>query len=155
MVVEVYKVRFKDGSSARTDGVSIWIDDRLNEIEQRCAIMHEMIHIERGEGTCQPEYIEMEVRYETARRLLPAADFGSCVGDTLQEAADRLRVTRRVLMDRATTLTREQATRAGCFDCMRCPAIRARIVELLGEVVPAPVKTDCRARMVRFPVAAA
>jgi len=152
-VVKVHKVRFKDGSAGRTDGVDIWIDDRLNEIEQRCVIMHELIHIERGEGTCQPEYVEMEVRYETARRLLPLEVIaGVCKdGKDLASIAAELRVTRRVLMDRAVTLTKEQAAQAGCFTCLKCPSQAARMRELLGALVD----NERHPRMVRAVAVAA
>lgn len=126
----------QDGAAARTDGVNIWIDDRLNEAEERCAIAHELIHIERGEGTCQPEYVEMEVRYETAIRLLPLELIaGVCKdGKDLGTIAAELGVTRRVLMDRAVTLTREQSVSAGCFSCLKCPSQRARMREVHGAI---------------------
>ena len=127
-MVMVYKVRMADGVAARTDGVSIWVDDRLNEIELRCAVEHELRHIARGEGTCQPEYIEMEVRYETAVRLLPLEKIvGVCKnGKNLAQVAKELGVTRRVLMDRAATLTTAQAQTAGCNECQLCPVQQAR-----------------------------
>ena len=118
-----------DGAAARTDGVSIWVNEDLNDIELRCAIEHEMEHIRRGEGTCQPEYVEMDVRYAVARRLLPDITTIPCVGKDLAEVARSLNVTRRVLMDRAVTLTRDQSARAGCFDCQKCPSQRARLFE--------------------------
>lgn len=127
----------QDGAAARTDGVDIWIDDRLNEVEERCAVAHELVHIERGEGTCQPEYVEMEVRYETAIRLLPLDLIaGVCKdGKDLGTIAAELRVTRRVLMDRAVTLTREQSVTAGCFSCLKCPSQQARMREYVNSVV--------------------
>lgn len=134
----------QDGAAARTDGVSIWIDDRLNEIEERCAVEHELVHIERGEGTCQPEYIELEVRYETAMRLLPDLDTVPCVGADLTEIAKRWGVTRRVLMDRAVTLTQDQSVTAGCFSCLKCPSQSARMREVRGAV-----HGETRARIVR------
>ncbi len=128
----VYKVRMADGVAARTDGVSIWVDDRLNDIEVRCAVLHEQIHIERGEGTVQPEHIEMVVRYETARRLLPLEKIvGVCKnGKSLGQIATELGVTKRVLMDRAVTLSMSQAQIAGCFSCQLCPSVSARMGSL-------------------------
>lgn len=149
-MVQVYKVRFQDGSAGRTDGVDIWIDDRLNDVEARCAIMHELIHIERGEGTCQPEYVEMEVRYETARRLLPDMTSVPCAGDDLTEVARELGVTRRVLMDRSAMLTRDQSVAAGCFSCLKCPVQVARMREYVNSVVG-----ETRPRMVRAVAVAA
>ncbi len=128
-MVMVYRVPMHDGVAARTDGVDIWVNDQLNDIELRCAVQHEMIHIERGEGTVQPEHIEMIVRYETARRLLPLdLIVGVCKnGKDLGQIATELGVTRRVLMDRQVTLSNEQAQIAGCFSCLKCPSVMARI----------------------------
>lgn len=127
-MVMVYRVRMADGVAARTDGVSIWVNEQLNDIEVRCAVEHELRHIERGEGTCQPEYVEMEVRYETATRLLPLEKIvGVCKkGKNLAQVAKELGVTRRVLMDRAATLTQAQAQIAGCNECQLCPVQQAR-----------------------------
>ena len=115
-----------DGVAARTDGVDIWVDDRLNDVQRKCAIEHELIHVERGHSTVQVEAVEMSVRYEAARRLLPIAGLGSCEGSTLAQVARNLGVTRQVLMDRAATLTDAQAEAAGCLDCRLCPIIEAR-----------------------------
>jgi len=115
--------------AARTDGVDIWIDDRLNDIQRKCAITHELVHIELGHSTVQVEAVEMSVRYEAAKRLLPDEVLGSCTGGgdvSLAAAARRLGVTRQVLMDRAATLTDAQAEAAGCLDCRLCPVIAAR-----------------------------
>lgn len=128
MVALVFRVRMPDGVAARTDGVNIWIDDRLNEVQEKCAIAHEEIHIERGHSTTQVEAVEMSVRYETAKRLLPLdAIVGVCKnGKSLAGIARELKVTRQVLMDRAATLTDEQARIAGCMECQLCPVIQAR-----------------------------
>jgi hypothetical protein len=127
----VWRVRMADGVAARTDGVDIWVDDRLNEVQEKCAIMHESIHIERGHSTVQPEAIEMAVRYETAKRLLPydhRTDGVVCNPDlkSLAAVAKDLGVTRQVLMDRAVTATDEEARVNGCLSCFKCPAIAAR-----------------------------
>lgn len=128
MVALVFRVRMPDGVAAKTDGVNIWVDDRLNEIQEKCAIAHEEIHIERGHSTTQVEAVEMAVRYETAKRLLPLdAIVGVCKnGKSLAGIARELKVTRQVLMDRAATLTDEQARIAGCMECQLCPVIQAR-----------------------------
>lgn len=122
----VYRVRMADGVAARTDGVDIWIDDRLNEVQEKCAIAHEEEHIRQGHSTVQPEAVEMQVRYTVARRLLPLSVLGSCSGSTLAQAARSQGVTRQVLMDRAATLTDAQAEEAGCLSCRLCPVIQAR-----------------------------
>ena len=117
-----------DGVAAKTDGKDIWIDDRLNEVQERCAIEHELIHIERGHVSAQTEAVEMAVRFETAKRLLPLEVIvGVCKkGKSLAGIARELQVTRQVLMDRAATLTDDQAQAAGCLECRLCPVIAAR-----------------------------
>ena len=122
----VYKVRMPDGVAARTDGKDIWIDDRLNPIQEKCAIEHELEHVRQGHSTVQVEAVEMQVRYTVARRLLPDSGIGSCTGSTLAQVARGLGVTRQVLMDRAATLTDEETVRAGCLSCRLCPIIDAR-----------------------------
>lgn len=124
LVVQVFKVRMPDGVAARTDGTDIWLDDRLNEVQARCAIQHELEHIRRGHSTVQVEAVEMSVRYEVAKQLLPT--MGDCQGSTLAACARNLGVTRQVLMDRAATFTDQEATDAGCMDCRLCPVIQAR-----------------------------
>ena len=124
----IFETRMPDGVAARTDGVDIWIDDRLNDVQRKCAIAHEEIHIELGHSTVQTEDVEFAVRYETAKRLLPLdAIVGVCKkGKSLKMIARDLGVTRQVLMDRAATLTDAQAELAGCLDCRLCPVIAAR-----------------------------
>jgi hypothetical protein len=124
----VFRVRMPDGVAAKTDGRDIWIDDRLNDVQARCAILHEEIHIERGHNKVQPEPVEMSVRFETAMRLLPLDTlFAGCrKGGTLAAVARELQVTRQVLMDRAATLTDQQAEQAGCGTCRACPVMQAR-----------------------------
>lgn len=124
----IFETRMPDGVAARTDGVDIWIDDRLNDVQRKCAIAHEEIHIERGHSTVQTEDVELSVRFETAKRLLPLdAIVGVCKkGKSLKMIARDLGVTRQVLMDRAATLTDAQAELAGCLDCRLCPVIAAR-----------------------------
>ena len=122
------RVRLADGMHARTDGTDIWFDDRLSDIQRKCAIVHELIHIERGQGSRQLESEEFAVRYQTARRLLPiGAMVGVCsVQGSLSAAAKDLGVIKRVLMDRAAVLSEADAVAAGCRSCMKCPAMAAR-----------------------------
>ena len=133
VVVQVVFGRLPDGVHGYTDGVKIFVDDRLTAEQLLCTVQHEMIHIERGQGTRQLESEEMAVRYETARRLLPVDRIaGVCKSGTLSETAKRLGVTKRVLMDRAATLSDAQASEAGCFECQKCPAIQARAALMVG-----------------------
>jgi len=126
-VVKVVRVRLEDGYAGCTDGETIWLDDRLNAIQTLCALLHEMVHIEMGHTSHQPDAVEMAVRYEVARRLLPIDRIaGVCKDKPLKVLADELGVTQQVLMDRAATLTDAQAKDVGCWACLKCPAIAAR-----------------------------
>lgn len=118
-----------EGVHGQTDGSTIFVDDRLNAVQMFCTIQHELVHVERGHTRHQPEYIETEVRYETARRLLPVADMaGKCGGD-LELTARALMVTTKVLMDRAATLSDDEARTVGCPECRACPAMAYRFNE--------------------------
>lgn len=108
MPVDVAWVGLPCGVHAVTDGrTHVWMDRTLTQRERRCAIMHEIVHIERGHAEHQPPAVETSVRRETARRLLPHL---GVVADalawslTLDEAADELWVTLPVLLDRLTDL---------------------------------------------------
>ena len=128
---KVILTKLPDGVHGYTDGVDIYLDEGLNAVQMLCALTHEAIHVERGHGTRQLESEEMAVRYETARRLLPLDRLvGDCKAGTLSDSAKRLSVTKRVLMDRAATLSDAQASDAGCWDCQKCPAIQARATML-------------------------
>jgi hypothetical protein len=133
VVVQVVTKRLPDGVHGYTDGVVIFVDDRLTAEQLLCTLVHEKIHIERGQGTRQLEADEMAVRYETARRLLPVERIaGVCKSGPLSETARSLGVTKRVLMDRAATLTDKQASDAGCWECQACPAIRMRAERMVA-----------------------
>jgi hypothetical protein len=119
-----------DGFVGRTNGVDIWVDDRLSAVQLLCTLTHELVHIELGHTSHQAEDSEMAVRYETARRLLPLDRMaGVCSKEDkpLEVIARELSVTKRVLMDRAATLTDNEALAAGCVTCRKCPAIQARL----------------------------
>jgi hypothetical protein len=133
-VVQVFRERLSDGYAGYTDGVDIFLDDRLNAEQTLCTLLHESIHLERGHVGHQPEAVEMSVRYETARRLLPLDRIvGVCKdGRSLGALARALSVTKQVLMDRAATLTDSQASDAGCWECLKCPAIQARAAQLIA-----------------------
>ena len=128
VVVQVVTKRLSDGYAGYTDGVNIFLDDRLSSEQMLCTVLHESIHLERGHVGHQSEAVEMSVRYETARRLLPLDRIvGVCKdGKSLGVIARDLSVTKQVLMDRAATLTDSQASDAGCWECQKCPAIQMR-----------------------------
>jgi len=132
-MVQVVTGRLPEGVHGYTDGSTIFVDDRLTAEQLMCTMVHEMIHVERGQGTRQLESEEMSVRYETARRLLPLDRIaGVCKSGTLSETARKLGVTKRVLMDRAATLSDSQASDAGCWDCQKCPAIQMRAAMMVA-----------------------
>jgi hypothetical protein len=91
-----------------TDGHStIWLDSRLLQVERRCVLAHEMIHIERGHTECQKTAAEIGVRVEAARRLIAMEDLLRCKrwARSVWELADELWVTPEVLADRIAYLT--------------------------------------------------
>ena len=132
-MVSVVVKRLPDGVHGYTDGVDVYVDDRLTAVQFLCTLTHELIHVERGQGTKQLESEEMAVRYETARRLLPAERAGECRGTKLSEVARNLGVTKRVLMDRAACATDEEASKAGCWECQLCPAIKLRAERMVAN----------------------
>lgn len=93
--------------SAVTNGVdTVWLDKHLLQVERRCSLTHELIHIERGHTSCQSASEELSVRAETARRLIP---FSALLEQkrwsrSTEELADCLWVTPRVLLDRIELL---------------------------------------------------
>lgn len=100
-----------DPAPGRTNGVDIiWMDKRLDQVERRCTLTHELIHIEREHTGCQPASVELEVRMETARRLIPIEDLASALrwSNRAYELADELWVTPSVLADRLRAVTPEE-----------------------------------------------
>lgn len=103
-----------DRLSAVTDGsATIWLDDRLTETEQRCALTHELVHVDFGHVGHQPESIERKVRERTARLLIPferlyRVRHWQGRPDTL---AEDLEVTPDVLRDRLRWLTEDEERR--------------------------------------------
>lgn len=97
-----------DRVPGRTNGLDvIWMDKRLDQVERRCTLTHELIHIERRDVGCQPEAIEFAVRAEAARRLIPIEGLTHALSwsTSPQEVADELWVTPGVLADRLAALT--------------------------------------------------
>lgn len=92
---------------AMTNGIdTIYMDKRALQVERRCSLTHEMIHIERRHTSCQPPAIEKDVRAEAARRLILIADLAAQLAwaRSLDELADELWVTPEVLADRIANL---------------------------------------------------
>lgn len=95
------------GSPGATGGhTRIWLDPRMSQVERRCVLAHELVHLERGHSGCQPPAVERAVRAETARRLVATEDLAGAVPWVLSliELADELWVTPLVLADRLLML---------------------------------------------------
>lgn len=92
---------------AATDGTSrIWLDPTLNQIERRCALTHELIHIKYRHFGCQAPAIERTVRWEAAALLVSFEHLQQQVpwAVSLEELAEELSVTEAVLIDRLQLL---------------------------------------------------
>lgn len=96
---------------AATDGERvIWMDPRLTQVERRCVLTHELVHLERGHRGCQPRAVEHAVRAEAGRRLVTVEQLQHAMPWALSmgELADELWVTEMVLLDRLEGLTLEE-----------------------------------------------
>lgn len=92
------------GRAGGTDGRNVWLALGQSQVQRRCAIAHELVHLRRGHVSCQDPAVETSVRRETARRLIPdvhrIADAMAWSRGDVAEAADELWVTAAVLGDR-------------------------------------------------------
>ncbi|MCD4853631.1 ImmA/IrrE family metallo-endopeptidase [Arthrobacter sp. AK01] len=96
-----------DGARGRTNGVDvIWLNKGQQQVERRCALAHELVHLEGEHRGCQPLGIETDVCEETARRLIPMDLLSKSLrwARSFDELADELWVTPDVLKDRFTGL---------------------------------------------------
>lgn len=106
--ITVHRTDLPDGIQGATDGHStIWLHRELLRTELRCALAHELVHVEYGhEGRQEPD-VEWTVRVQAARRLvsldglLDAFRWTECP----REAATELSVTEQVILDRLDALT--------------------------------------------------
>lgn len=91
---------------AITDGSTVWMHDKLLQTERRCAIAHELVHIERG-TRCVDDAEERRVRTITAQRLVTVSALVEALrwSSSIDEAADELWVTPEVLRDRLADLS--------------------------------------------------
>ncbi|BDD81424.1 hypothetical protein TPB0596_11870 [Tsukamurella pulmonis] len=46
--VEVRWAQLPDGIDGFTDGRTIWLDERLSQVQRRCTLTHELWHLRRG-----------------------------------------------------------------------------------------------------------
>lgn len=98
---------------AATNGTDvIWMDRRLMQMERRCALTHELVHLDQGHHGCQPRAIEHAVRAEVARLHIPLEALVHAMpwALSLEDLADELWVTPMVLMDRLGGLTPAERT---------------------------------------------
>lgn len=85
---------------AYTDGrATIWLDTGLTQAEARCALTHELIHLEHGHDGHQEPRIEARVRREAARRLVSPIIGGLCPDDDPVVWAEEQQITVAVLLD--------------------------------------------------------
>lgn len=95
---------------ALTDGETVWMHTPLFQVERRCAIEHEMVHLERSEHCVQDAAVERRTEREVARRLIPWGRLLEAVrwARSEQELADELWVTPRVLRARSEALRADE-----------------------------------------------
>lgn len=85
----------------------------MNQVERRCVLMHELVHLRRGHRGCQSPTTERQVRAEAARYLIAIEDLEqeAAWALSLAELADELWVTEMVLCDRLSSLTDRERQR--------------------------------------------
>ncbi|GAA1048463.1 hypothetical protein GCM10009569_05820 [Arthrobacter russicus] len=101
--VNLHLVEMSGPWPGRTNGIdTIWLDKNLQQVERRCVLTHELVHLRRGHTICQTTAAEIDVRVETARRLisLEALIAASRWSKSIPEVADELWVVPMVLTDR-------------------------------------------------------
>ncbi len=74
----------------------------VTQVERRCTLTHELVHLHHGHQGAQPSRIEAAVRAETARLLIPddALESALCWSTDVFELAESLWVTEAVVRDR-------------------------------------------------------
>jgi hypothetical protein len=101
--LEVIWQRQPAGRLAATDGRRfIYMDPRMSQVQRRCAVTHEQVHVAWGHTNGCSHREERAVRAETARQLVAMPDLLAAYrwADNLPEVADELWVTTEVLRDR-------------------------------------------------------
>ena len=109
--IHISFTRMPDGVPGRTDGLRvIWLDNRLQQDERRCALTHELVHMEHGHDGCQEPAIEYQVCAETARRLIPIDTLcqHAAWATSIHELAGELWVTAAIVTDRLQSLTHDE-----------------------------------------------
>lgn len=113
--------RLDDDFHAVTDGSAVWMDSELLQVERRCTIAHETVHLERGEHCAQDVAVEARADRIAAGRLvsLEALTQALIWSDDLEEVASELWVTPEIARAR--------------IDILR-PAEVAIIAELIADL---------------------
>ncbi len=91
----------------------IWIDSRLTQAEKRCTVAHEIGHLHRGPGLCDPIASPAEERaidQWAARKLITVRDLASALkwSQHLPEIAEELWVDEYMLRARLRCLTDDE-----------------------------------------------
>ena len=96
------------GMWGATDGNRIWLNAGLSQVETRCTLTHECVHVVSGHRTSQPRSVEAQVSQAAAVWLVPdleqiveAARWARCHDDL----ADALNIDERMLRHRLRALT--------------------------------------------------
>lgn len=100
-----------DDRLGETDGIQlIRLRRRQLQVERRCTLTHELIHLERGDGAECTAATEAEIDREAARRLIPWERLLEAVrwarGE--EELADELWVTEKILHARTGALRADE-----------------------------------------------
>lgn len=108
--LEVRFVEFTDDYDGCLDGLIVKLDYRLNQVEKRCVLAHELVHYDLNHDGHQPPSVEAVVDAMAARRLIRFKDLLEAIqwGRSQWEIAEHLWVTPDILEARMRTLTQEQ-----------------------------------------------
>lgn len=110
-VVVCWRPSLPGSKQAATDGRNIiWMVKSLLQVERRCALQHELVHIELGHTCRQDAHTEAVVRRITAQRLIPAQMLFAAwrAALSVEEWAESLWVTPAVLADRIDNLSPDE-----------------------------------------------
>lgn len=111
--IRVIWTRLPGAHRGCTDGTTIWMDDRLSQVQRRVVICHETIHIERGIIPADA-YEEARVKRLTAERLITTDDLIDALRwhrhPSLEGLADTLWVDVGCVRTRLDTMTDDEQT---------------------------------------------
>lgn len=99
------------GMHGATNGEDIiWMERDQLQVQRRCTLAHEIVHLDMGHTQCQDAATELFVRRVTARRLLSIKQLIPVAlwTQSAEEAADELWVTPAVLADFVDALTPDE-----------------------------------------------